>query len=122
MQVPQLGTFEMAWPRPVRSVAAKLADATALARRQQIEIMAKAAAQPSPFSWHRAKVSNGVGNPYEGKMRTGEIGAGQISNGETDIQITAQEAERLNAIRGITVTKLAKAPVLATTFKHPAAA
>lgn len=117
MQIPDWSGKQLAWPHPtpVFDHGAVLKQQ----RQQQMESAAKAAAQPSPYIWHRAKVSNGRPNQFDGQFRDGSIGKGQISNGETDIQITPQEAERLNAIDGITVLKLAKAPEPVTTFRHP---
>lgn len=120
MQIPDWSGRQLAWPRPIPVFdhGEALRQQRALASEQAKE----AAAAPSPYIWHRAQVTNGRPNSFSGLFRDGSTGDGQISNGETDIQITPQEAERLNAIDGIKVTKLAKAPVLATTFKHPAAA
>lgn len=119
MQIPDWSGKQLAWPRPT-----PVFDHGAVMKQQrqlQMESAAKAAAQPSPYIWHRAKVSNGRPNSFRAKFRDGSTGVGQISNGESDIQIMPQEAERLNAIDGITVTKLAKAPEPVTSFRHPAA-
>lgn len=121
MQIPDWDGRQLAWPRP-----APIFDHGEAQRRQRAahaKQQAELAAKASPYDWHRVKVTNGVGNVYEGKFRSGAIGKGQISNGETDIQITEQEAERLNTIPGISVTKLDKAPdAHVDFFKHPAAA
>lgn len=118
MKIPGWNGTETAWPIPKPPFDMRAAV------QKQVEInAADEAAKAHLYQWHRATVTNGVGNRYKGKMRDGKIDLGQISNGETEIQITVQEAERLNAIRGITVTKLDKAPdAPASYFKHPAAA
>lgn len=119
MQVPQLGTYELAWPRPQRAFTPDIAAIKADQRRAMADSLASAPV----FAWYRATVTNGFGNRYRGKFRDDTIGVGQISNGETDIQITDGEAARLNSVPGITVTKLDEAPPApADFFKHPAAA
>lgn len=120
MQIPDWSGRQLAWPRPIPVF--DHGEALRQQRTLALEQAKKAAAAPSPFSWHRAQVTNGRPNSFRGLFRDGSTGVGQISNGETDIQITPQEAERLNGIDGIKVTKLAKAPVADLTFKHPAAA
>lgn len=121
MKIPGWNGTEAAWPIPKPPF--DHGEAQRLQRAAYVKQQAELAAKDSPYKWHRATVTNGVGNAYRGLFRYGSSGIGQISNGETDIQITEEEAERLNAIRGITVTKLDKAPEAPPTyFKHPAVA
>lgn len=119
MRVPEFNGARDAWPRP-QTVG--MVDMRAL-KAETLRQMAEAEASGPKFIWHRAKVTNGHGNPFRGKFRDGTMGVGQISNGDNDIQITEQEAARLNSVPGVTVTKLDKAPPApATYFVHPAAA
>lgn len=117
-RLPDFESAGDAWPRPRPNY-----DMRAEVARQGAVIDAQIAANAPVYIWHHAKVTNGVGNAYRGQFRDGSSGIGQISNGETDIQITVQEAERLNCIPGIKVARLDKAPEApATYFNHPAAA
>lgn len=118
IKIPNWDGNGLIWPAPAPhfNMAASIAEHQAL-------VKAETAANAPRYIWHRAKVTHGSATPFKGKFRDGSTGIGQISNGETDIQITDTEAERLNRIPGVTVTKLDAAPkVAADFFKHPAAA
>lgn len=118
MQIPDWEGSRLAWPRPPVPF-----DMRAALQKSAAEIAAQMEANAPKYLWHRARVTHGGASPFHGQFRDGTVHLSQISNGETDIQITEHEAERLNAIPGITVTKLDEAPPEPDyTFKIPGAA
>lgn len=118
MQIPDWEGRQLAWPRPPVPF-----DMRAALQKSAAAIAAEMEANAPKYLWHRAHVTHGGSSPYHGQFRDGTVHLGQIWNGNMDIQITEQEAERLNSIPGIKVTKLDEAPPEPDyTFKIPGAA